>query len=109
MGMTRAEKKLYLTYAQQRSLYGNTIYNSGSRFLDEIPQSLVDYIDLNDSNNDLSGLDFVSGERVFHEKWGSGMIIDVKGTGFDQELFVDFGENIGIKQLILRYAPIIRR
>lgn len=109
VGMTRAEKKLYLTYAQQRSLYGNTIYNSGSRFLDEIPQSLVDYIDLNDSNNDLSGLDFVSGERVFHEKWGSGMIIDVKGTGFDQELFVDFGENIGIKQLILRYAPIIRR
>ena len=62
-----------------KSLYGNTIYNSGSRFLEEIPQSLVDYIDLNDSNNDLSGLDFVSGERVFHEKWGSGMIIDVKG------------------------------
>lgn len=109
VGMTRAEVNLYLTYAQQRSMYGNTTFNSASRFLDEIPQSLIEYIDMNEPNDSLSGLEFVPGERVFHEKWGSGKVINVNGTGYDQELFVDFGEDIGIKHLILRYAPIIRR
>ncbi|HHY13629.1 MAG TPA: UvrD-helicase domain-containing protein, partial [Thermoanaerobacterales bacterium] len=109
VGMTRAEQNLYLTYTQQRNLYGNIMYNTKSRFLEEIPDTFIEEIDLNEPDEHSSGLGFNVGERIFHEKWGYGEIASVQGSGFDQELFVNFGDDIGIKHLILRYAPIIRR
>lgn len=42
VGMTRARQKLYVTHAWQRNLYGGTQYNAPSRFLDEIPEDLID-------------------------------------------------------------------
>ena len=60
VGITRAKKKLYLTYCRRRTLYGNRQYNSPSRFLFEIPEKLVSfsplterrYLDGEDSGND---------------------------------------------------------
>jgi len=42
VGMTRAEKKLFLTYARKRRLWGQEKYNPPSRFINEIPAELVD-------------------------------------------------------------------
>jgi DNA helicase-2/ATP-dependent DNA helicase PcrA len=45
VGITRARQRLYLSHAWSRMLYGGTQYNPPSRFLDEIPQDLVDQVD----------------------------------------------------------------
>ena len=42
VGITRAERQLYLTYARTRSLFGSRSYNMPSRFLDELPAELTD-------------------------------------------------------------------
>jgi DNA helicase-2/ATP-dependent DNA helicase PcrA len=47
VGITRARERLYLTHAWSRTIYGSTQYNPPSRFLDEIPQRLVESIDGN--------------------------------------------------------------
>jgi DNA helicase-2/ATP-dependent DNA helicase PcrA len=43
VGITRAKERLYLTFAQKRTLYGSTQANPPSRFLDDIPKELIDY------------------------------------------------------------------
>ncbi|MFS8631170.1 MAG: ATP-dependent DNA helicase PcrA, partial [Bacillales bacterium] len=43
VGITRAEEKLYLTSAAMRKLYGNVSYNQVSRFVEEIPEELLDF------------------------------------------------------------------
>jgi DNA helicase-2/ATP-dependent DNA helicase PcrA len=45
VGITRARERLYLTHAWSRTLYGSTQYNPPSRFLDEIPESLVEHVE----------------------------------------------------------------
>jgi len=42
VGITRAERKLYISNARQRMIYGNTVMYSPSRFLDEIPPELIE-------------------------------------------------------------------
>ena len=42
VGVTRARQRLYLTYARRRSLHGGRGYNLPSRFLGEIPETLVE-------------------------------------------------------------------
>jgi DNA helicase-2/ATP-dependent DNA helicase PcrA len=44
VGITRAEEELYLTYAQMRQLYGSTMMNATSRFLREIPEQCVQFL-----------------------------------------------------------------
>ena len=41
VGITRARKRLYISYASSRGLWGDTLYNQRSRFIDEIPQELI--------------------------------------------------------------------
>ena len=43
VGITRAERRLYLTYARQRTIYGRTEMSRPSRFLAEIPEELVEH------------------------------------------------------------------
>lgn len=43
VGITRAERRLYLTYARQRTIYGRTEMSRPSRFLTEIPEELVEH------------------------------------------------------------------
>ncbi len=44
VGITRAKKRLYITYTVHRTLYGNTKYNKPSKFLEEIPKELIEYL-----------------------------------------------------------------
>ena len=45
VAITRAQERLYLSHAWSRTLYGGTQYNPPSRFLDEIPERLVEAIE----------------------------------------------------------------
>ncbi len=58
VGITRAKKRLYITHTQRRTLYGNTKYNKPSRFLEEIPSDLIEYMYKKDENK--SGYGFGS-------------------------------------------------
>lgn len=121
VGITRTKEKLYLTHCFCRSLFGRMQNNLPSRFLSEIPERL-----LNDSQHGLrknklskgnsAGADaesnssketpeFVLGDKVYHKKWGEGVIVAVKGEGKGAELKVTF-PNQGIKTLIAEYAPL---
>lgn len=131
VGITRAQERLYLTHALQRTLYGNPRYNEPSRFLDEIPEMLLaveDNIsrkskripfDLDSSNtlstspakgvvnNSQEGRVFSLGEKVFHSRFGKGTIVSVVGEGEDQQLKIAF-EQGGIRTFMAAYAPLKR-
>jgi len=110
VGMTRAEEKLFMTYADARAIYGNRKYSTVSRFLKEIPKSLVrdeDRMALagrTHIENDGS-LDFEQGEHVEHKMWGKGVVKNVKRLSSDIELDVDF-ESVGLKHLLASFAPL---
>ncbi len=53
-------------------------------------------------------LDFNNGDKVAHNKWGTGVIVAVKGTGDDMELQVAFPAPVGVKRLLARFAPITK-
>ncbi|MDN5347171.1 MAG: ATP-dependent helicase UvrD/PcrA [Clostridia bacterium] len=127
VGMTRAKEKLYLSYARQRTLYGNTVNNPPSRFLKEIPPDLVEFYEAGKRPGPLTdivktvetampwkeagqgpkngGREFTPGDKVKHKKWGVGVIVRVRGVGEDLQLSVAFPE-VGIKELLARYAPL---
>lgn len=110
VGMTRAMQKLYLTHAWSRTLYGNTVNNPVSRFLQEIPEELLERVngekghqesDAPRKNETL----FQLGEKVYHQKWGTGVIVQLKGEGQDLQISVAFPDK-GIKHLLAAYAPL---
>jgi len=47
-----------------------------------------------------------AGEKVVHQKWGEGLIVSVHGEGDDTELVVVFGDTVGMKRLMARFAPL---
>lgn len=120
VGITRAKERLYITHCQLRTLYGHTKSNKPSRFLDEIPDKFLttrDPLDRESARNTntiepagwpesrISPSSFIPGDRVYHRKWGSGIIKDVRGQGDNQEIKVDF-YGLGVKTLLARYAPL---
>ena len=128
MGITRAKKNLFITRAKTRTLFGRTSYNQPSRFLNEIPDSLVQcYAEkqavsaydiptytppetsmksalLNNSKPEAKVLDFAVGDTVKHRKFGIGTIISAQDMGKDMLLKIKFEE--GEKNLLSAYAPI---
>lgn len=127
VAVTRAEEVLYITYANLRTIYGNTTYSSPSRFLKEMPRAIIQDGDeerLNTQGFKTSNLSFgeigkedklrgmnknkqnVSiGSKVRHKKWGEGTVVQVKEKSGDMEIVVAFKEQ-GIKKLLLSVAPI---
>ncbi|MEE9327138.1 MAG: DNA helicase II [Cocleimonas sp.] len=119
VGITRAEKQLVMSYAEQRRLYGNTLYGVPSRFLNEIPDSLIEEIRPKvktwQSNYERevkprpavqtneTGMSI--GQRVSHIKFGEGTITDVEGAGSHARVQVNF-DNEGSKWLVLSYANL---
>ena len=93
VGMTRAMKKLYLTYAQVRQLHGETKYHRPSRFLKEIPEECLDYLSLRAKAEQPSrpGVSimrvvpnkngFSAGEKVQHPVFGRGVVTNYEGEG----------------------------
>ena len=130
VGITRAEKVLFLTHARMRMLYGKTNYNPISRFIDEIAGELVDRDKDAIRKRDMQALapsfgiyrgssinqapkesqpaskeNVTPGRKLMHDKFGVGTIIAAKDKGNDTELTIAF-ENSGIKKLMLGFAPI---
>ena len=103
VGMTRAEKKLYLTYSSTRTLWAGTNYNLPSRFLDEAKPFFkeLEVIDSNSSDL-LDPQEDMTGKKVVHEKYGKGIVVEMSGN----EITIDFGEEWGIKHLDAEWAPI---
>jgi DNA helicase-2/ATP-dependent DNA helicase PcrA len=135
VGITRARERLYLLHAWCRNLWGQTQYNPPSRFLNEIPDTLMSASDngrrpvartpgwsgreqiveaamrrkkvgpVHGTGAELLGLR--AGETVVHAKWGEGVVIEVHGEGDRAEARVRF-PSVGEKHLALYLAPLKR-
>jgi DNA helicase-2/ATP-dependent DNA helicase PcrA len=123
VGITRAEKRLYLTRAVARAWFGRPAYHQQSRFLSEVPAELIEWRRdataaappaaerlARRGNMNAAGTRPVPvlapGDMVNHDSYGLGRVLSVEGRGDDPEAKIDFGGDYGIKHLVLRYAPI---
>jgi DNA helicase-2/ATP-dependent DNA helicase PcrA len=111
VGMTRAKEKLYLTYAWRRNLNGNTLFNSVSRFLNEIPKHLQEKVSVKEVeeipslNKIKEKIEVEVGDKIRHADWGIGTVLDKIGTENDIFITVDF-KKVGLKKLSMNYAPL---
>ena len=129
VGLTRAEKRLYISRAEYRLTFGTPKYNPGSRFLDEIPSELIEWKDetRSKSSSGTSGIRrsrvattappratgkkssamvLAVGQRVSHDTFGLGTVVALAGEGDKSEATINFGQ-YGDKRLLLRYAPVV--
>ena len=123
VGITRAQRRLYLTRAIARAWWGRPEYHRRSRFLDEIPEHLIEW--RRDESTAVPPADerlsqrpgvrspgnrrvpsLSPGDKVTHDAYGLGTVLSVEGSGDDPEAKIDFGGDYGVKHLVLRYAPI---
>ena len=127
VGLTRAQKKVFISHARSRYRFGEVAYQSRSRFIDELdPQTIseinggigrkanrktrkeafyeyfdsVDYDDFDQDNKDVR-----PGSRVMHEKFGLGKVTEIIGSGDMVKAIVQFEGN-NIKQLMLKFAKL---
>ena len=124
VGMTRAMKKLVISYAEIRRLHGREIYTQPSRFLADIPPDLVEGIQQGlrqqairretrwDSYNgdedreaEVSTYEFQAGDKVEHPKFGCGTVITIAPSGDDLEVQVAFPD-LGIKRFLASFAKL---
>jgi len=123
VGITRAERRLYLTRALARAWWGRPEYHAQSRFLAEIPAELIEWrrdqtAAVAPASQRLAARPGVRspgnrrvptlspGDKVTHDAYGLGSVVSVQGSADDPEAKIDFGGEHGIKHLVLRYAPI---
>jgi DNA helicase-2/ATP-dependent DNA helicase PcrA len=119
VGMTRAMRQLYLTYAEQRRLYGVDAYGQPSRFINELPAELVEEIrprlqvsrpvfaKRSASLEESPSAGMRMGSRVRHSKFGDGVVLNFEGNGPHARIQVNF-EGQGTKWLMLSYANLVR-
>jgi DNA helicase-2/ATP-dependent DNA helicase PcrA len=121
VAITRARRRLYLTHAQNRMLHGQTRYNIPSRFVNELPGELVQWLSPQRRRYDVDEAEWgrISGapqatppasqwrigQSVRHAKFGVGVIIDARGRGSDTQVQVNFRDS-GVKWLALDYAKL---
>ena len=127
VGLTRAEKRLYISRAEYRLTFGTPKYNPASRFLDEIPAELLEW--KNEGKPSYTSSSSVKksrlpsgpppratgkvssamalevGQRVSHDTFGLGTVVATTGVGDKAEATINFGA-YGDKRLLLRYAPV---
>jgi len=118
VAMTRAQDRLLLTCARQRTLYGATRPNAVSSFVQEIdPQYLEEkgvssldlrsYVPAESPKPGDSQRTFRVGDKVEHKIWGRGMIVSVSDSGGDLLLAIAFPDQ-GIKRVLAHLAPITK-
>ena len=121
VGITRAMEKLVITYAESRRLYGNENFSTPSRFIREIPSQLVSEVRLKNSisrpvsarsSAPVRQPDFVQeqypyalGQRVFHEMFGEGTVLQFEGQGPGLRVQVNF-DDAGSKWLVASFAKL---
>jgi len=130
VGITRARARLHLSRATVRSAWGQTSYNPPSRFLEEVPEHLVEWERRPEpamataaravtegrgyagGRAKPGGLGLrpvpvlAPGDRVTHDTFGLGTVAAVSGTGDGARAEIAFGGGNGTKTLLLRYAPV---
>ena len=114
VGITRARKKLYISHAQIRRQYGTDNYCMPSRFLNEIPENVIEEIGHKSKmffkkngvfqENDHKGLS-LTGKRVIHKKFGEGIVTAVEGRDANTRVQVSF-DDVGTKWLILAISNL---
>ena len=123
VGLTRARQRLYLSRAVVRSAWGAPSYNPASRFLEEVPDELMDWRRAESSVTSTPAIAYaaarptasspgnrpvvslVPGDRVTHDTFGMGTVVSVEGAGERAVASIDFKRD-GVKRLLLRYAPV---
>jgi len=129
VAITRARKRLYMSFAQTRMLHGQTRYNIKSRFFDELPEASLKWLsprvqpqwhghsvkaawlDAPDSGNNQIAqkisrdIGWRIGESVAHAKFGEGVIVDIEGSGTQARANINFGRH-GMKLLDLGIAKL---
>ncbi len=128
VGMTRARKRLNLFRAFQRRFRGQSGSTMASRFLQEIPDSLVTTRDIRGHSRvadrmpdpmwtkraastpapesaGRTGDQFEAGDKVRHGTFGDGVVVSSSGTGGDTQVTVAFAGQ-GVKRLMLSFAPL---
>ena len=129
VAITRAKRKLYVSYAKQRMLYGRTTFGRASRFLGEIPEDCISGSRRNSSGgsfgvrqtgsaykpassrpksvpkprNNAPVLELQKGDQVEHTVFGPGLVLSVLPMAGDALLEVAF-DRVGTKKLMLRQA-----
>jgi len=123
VGITRARRRLYLSHAWVRNLWGTTSHNIPSRFLAEIPPELVRDVagsvigrgeprsgpgsGAGRASTGAEDLGLAPGDPVVHEHWGDGVVVATRGKGEKAEATVRFAK-VGEKRLLLCAAPLRR-
>ncbi len=127
VGITRAKHKLYLCHAESRRMHGEINLCRPSRFVREVPKSLIEEVRLKTSisrpavggarlgsKNPSSNLDgsvdvpqtnLALGQRVMHGKFGEGVVLNYEGQGNNARVQVNF-DSAGSKWLVLSYAKL---
>jgi DNA helicase-2/ATP-dependent DNA helicase PcrA len=117
VGTTRAMRQLYVTYAEQRRLYGVDQYGQPSRFIGELPADLIEeirprlqvsrpvFMKRSTSLDESPTPAMRMGTRVRHPKFGDGVVLNFEGNGPQARIQVNF-ENQGTKWLMLSYANL---
>ena len=139
VGITRAQRRLYVSRALMRASWGNPVTNPPSRFLQEIPGDLVDWRreepqaqswnewdDWGESSYQASSrpwqppaapslqrgggrnkeLKLAVGDRVNHEKYGLGTVLEVNGTGVRATVVIDFGSSGTVRLMLIGGLPM---
>ena len=113
VGMTRAMKQLFLTYAEQRRLHGVDSYGMPSRFIKEVPEEFIEEVRPRiqvarpvalgrTRPEELAMPGMRLGGRVRHGKFGEGVILNVEGNGPTARVEVNF-EHQGSKWMMVQY------
>jgi DNA helicase-2/ATP-dependent DNA helicase PcrA len=117
VGATRAMRQLYITYAEQRRLYGVDQYGQPSRFISELPADLIEeirprlqvsrpvFVRRSTSLDEPPSHSMRMGSRVRHAKFGDGVVLNFEGNGPQARIQVNF-EGQGTKWLMLSYANL---
>ena len=129
VGITRAEKELYISNATTRTVFGRTSSYLPSRFIDEIPAELVDSLrakrripdDIKQTvprhmsvtsrpvtkpiiRNEVIA-DWMVGDTAIHSKWGNGKVVNVSGEGASMKLTIEFPTQ-GVRVVMAKFAPV---
>ncbi|VFP86665.1 DNA helicase II [Candidatus Erwinia haradaeae] len=117
VGVTRAMKRLILSYTTIRRIYGKEVSYPISRFVNEIPDICINKVEYNSQNNlalkyntthdksIIHSSGFSIAQRVQHEKFGEGIIVHITGHGEQTRLQVNFRQQ-GVKWLVALYAKL---
>jgi DNA helicase II / ATP-dependent DNA helicase PcrA len=130
VAITRARRRLYVSFAQSRLLHGQTRYGIKSRFLEELPDNAVKWLTPRVAAHGGGGRfgqwhdpgvkaaapagsvrsqpshGFRVGQSVRHAKFGEGVIVNLEGSGDDARVQVNFGVH-GVKWLLVAVARLV--